>query len=172
METKRPAPARLSVDEETKKFLEMINDQISDAMIDLVKRDDLKQSLQEVKVHLSDLVERTSETQLKSLASIAQRLDRAENNNEKLKQRLREVQDELSGVIKGVGEEAMKTLAAIGQSVENVEAITTAIAKEQISLKENADKMVDRIAVIEGQVSTLINQVERLNRPWWRKLLG
>ena len=56
MEPKKTEPVRLNVDEETKRFLEAITDRLADAMIDFVKRDDLKEGIQEVKVHLSAVV--------------------------------------------------------------------------------------------------------------------
>ena len=129
MKSKEPELVKLNVDEETKRYLEIITDRLSDAMIDFVKRDDLKQSLREIDMHLSELVERANDSQI-------------------------------------------RVLSAIGQSVEKVETIVAVIEKVQIRLNENMNKAVEHIATLEGQMSSLAKQLEQMNRPWWRKVLG
>ena len=165
MEPKTPKPARLSVDEETKEFLEVITDRLSDAMLDFVKREDLLQSLQDVEARVSGTFGKRGDTLMKSIEAISQRLEKLEANSEDVKRLLLEWDAHLAGAIES-------SAATMIQSFENAEAKASAIMTETDALNTKANGMIDRLDALEGQISELVNQLARLSRPWWRKLFG
>jgi hypothetical protein len=169
MAAKNPEILRLSVDDETKMFLETITGQLNDAMVDFVKRQDLKNGLQEAEAHLTRVIGESLAALIKSTEMLS---GKVEASNRETRQSVQDVATRNSNAIVENGSAVITALNTLRQSVHNSDSDIRGVMLEITRLHESVSRLSDQSLRTESRIAEMTSQMEKLNRPWWHKLFG
>lgn len=163
---------RMSVDAETKEILQRVSEHLSDAMMDFVKCDHLNLALQETEARVAKTVQSSAEAQNQLIESALHGLNMLESHSAALKAQLQDSETGIASAIQGSLENATASTEVLIQRTDSIYDTVTAILVEAGNLSEISQASLARIESLDAHLSFLKQQLEKSNRPWWRKLLG
>jgi tetratricopeptide (TPR) repeat protein len=184
-------PIRLSVDEETQNLLREISGGLEDAIKDLPKTEDLK-------TELADALQKSFDSVQLVLQAAEGRQKQDFENAIKDLPKLNELRHELGVAVQTLTQQALQSSKNTDSQIEQLgllqkfnkliewftyldstlktqrdllQALVTIEASTKL-VDETTKGIAERVKVIEEALPSLKAQLDRANRPWWKKVLG
>ena len=165
-------PVRMNVDDQTATLLTELSDVLTaclgDTVKDLVNRDELKRQLGDVEAHISAALGKTRDTLQESLETIKLSLEAMHAKVDIQTSTTEQTSSAISLLANSNYDQLKNSLTLL----ESVMAYIGKIETDTSQLKDDANNVTKRLDVLETNISRLVDQLTRLNRPWWHKLLG
>jgi len=162
----------MNVDDQTATLLTELSDVLTaclgDTVKDLVNRDELKRQLGDVEAHISAALGKTRDTLQESLETIKLSLEAMHAKVDIQTSTTEQTSSAISLLANSNYDQLKNSLTLL----ESVMAYIGKIEADTSQLKDDANNVTKRLDVLETNISRLVDQLTRLNRPWWHKLLG